>query len=63
MKSINKFLCTIGVLGALALLSGCNESANVIKFEPGVYKGASDPLLGSTDTAALAERFEGQRDR
>ena len=63
MKSIKTFLCTIGVLGAMALLSGCNESANVVKFEPGVYKGASDPLLGNTDSAALAERFEGQRDR
>ena len=44
-------------------LSGCLESADTINFQPGVYQGAPDPLIGSSDAAALEARFSGQTDR
>lgn len=52
--------------GALLLavsMTGCYESPSVTLFEPGVYKGADDPLLTNADTESLNERFSGQRDR
>lgn len=50
------------VLGGLAglLLAGCYESADVTVYEPGVYKGAQDPLLQSKADArseTLQKRF------
>ena len=56
---------TIGVF-ALAL-AGCYEPADVTVHEPGVYKGAKDPLL-NTDAnkrnEELVARFnQVQRDR
>lgn len=54
------------VAGVLAL-SGCYEDNDVHLYEPGVYKGKTDPLL-SANTSALDEqlkaRFQGvQTDR
>lgn len=57
------------VLGAIALttLVGCYEDTHVTEFEPGVYKGAPDPLLSASADErgeVLAKRFgEGQTDR
>lgn len=45
------------MLGLAALVAGCYESADVTEFEPGVYKGQSDPLL-SADTGARAETLQ-----
>ena len=33
------------VLSLTVLLGGCYESTEITNFEPGVYKGAADPLL------------------
>jgi hypothetical protein len=52
-----------GILILASLLSGCLESTDITIFEPGVYKGASDPLIGSSDAAALESRFANQLDR
>ena len=61
---ILKQLISLVSMGVLAfMLTGCLESPNVTFFEPGVYQGASDPLLGNTDNAALNERFSNQMDR
>ncbi len=56
--------------GAFALavgLTGCYESTDVTRFEPGQYKGADDPLLAKLEDpefrAELDRRFDGQRDR
>lgn len=46
-----------------AALSGCLESSDTINFQPGVYQGAPDPLIGNIDAAALESRFKGQTDR
>ena len=57
------------VLAALmvVVLASCTESSNITVHEPGVYKGASDPLLtANADERAktLRERFQsGQLDR
>ena len=59
------------MLLVLAVLStaGCgNNARSVTAYEPGVYKGASDPLLDMQATpdhkALLKERFtKGQADR
>lgn len=65
-----KFRSTLLAVGALALtvgLSGCYESSDVTRFEPGEYKGADDPLLAKMEDpefrAELDSRFDGQRDR
>lgn len=55
-------LWTGGVLLAV-LMTGCYESPEVIVYEPGVYKGAKDPLLLKSDNELLNERFTGQMDR
>lgn len=58
-----------GVLAGLIIvvLTGCYESSNVTVHKPGVYKGASDPLLsGNAEERAgsLNQRFKlGQLDR
>lgn len=58
----------LAILAAAAMLTGCYESADVTRFEPGVYKGERDPLVNKLegDTALreqLNQRFDGQRDR
>lgn len=58
----------IPILALLAVTSlaiaGCSD---VTVYEPGVYKGASDPLVQDLRSeelqTALAERAEKQRDR
>lgn len=45
------------MLGVVAALAGCYESADVTDFEPGVYKGQSDPLL-SVDASERAQTLE-----
>ncbi len=56
------------VMLAALLLSGCYETTDVVIHEPGIYKGAKDPLLAVDGTAGfeekLSERFmEGQAPR
>jgi hypothetical protein len=53
---------------AVAALAACHEPVSVTVYEPGEYKGASDPLLekhaSAEQKAALQKRFEtGQSDR
>ena len=50
------------------LLAACYESPGVTVYEPGVYKGAQDPLMAQQAVAerqkVLMKRFsEGQTDR
>lgn len=57
--------CAVATLLALA---GCHEPVSVTVYEPGEYKGASDPLLAkhaaAEQKAALQKRLEmGQSDR
>lgn len=62
--NILKQLTTLACVTCMStMLTGCLESPQIIKFEPGVYKGAEDPLVGNTDTAALESRFANQMDR
>ncbi len=61
--SIRKLLVWTGAILLTATLTGCYESPTVTLFEPGVYKGADDPLLANTDNGSLNERFAGQMDR
>ena len=46
--------------GLLFGLSGCYQDADVVLHEPGVYKGAVDPLMGKPARdreSSLSERF------
>jgi len=50
------------------LLAACYESPDVELYEPGVYKGAADPLLDKLEEPALREQLHrrlqrGQTDR
>lgn len=67
MWNKRKLLAT-GLASAMFALAACHEPVSVTVYEPGEYKGASDPLLkmhATTDQkAALQKRFEtGQSDR
>ena len=59
------YVVLIGLV--FAVLTGCSEPSNVTVHEPGVYKGAEDPLLSAnTEERAgqLSARFNlGQIDR
>jgi len=63
MKTLKQVSSLVGVFIMISALSGCLESTDVTIFEPGVYQGAVDPLIGSTDAAALQSRFQKQMDR
>ncbi|MXZ81328.1 MAG: hypothetical protein F4Z15_08230 [Gammaproteobacteria bacterium] len=60
---IRKLTAWAGGFLLAVLLTGCLESPEVTVFEPGVYKGADDPLLANRDSGPLNERFSGQMDR
>jgi len=59
----------LGLLMAVLLLSGCYEEMDGVQlYDPGVYKGQTDPLMSKSGTDALtqplAERLRaGQTDR
>jgi len=58
----------LAMVAAIGLLtSGCGEATEVTVYEPGVYKGPTDPLLsklGAEHQKAMQERFQrGQTDR
>ena len=57
----------VSAVALAAALSGCYEPTEVTVFDPGVYKGADDPLLARMEDPAfrqaLDRRFDGQRDR
>ena len=65
----SKAIRTLAVLAMLAALTaGCGRGRDVTVYEPGVYKGAKDPLvaaLASDDlNARLRDRLSmGQTDR
>ncbi len=61
--TIQKLAVGAGILVLTVSLTGCYESPTVTLFEPGVYKGADDPLLTNSDNQSLNERFTGQMDR
>ena len=55
-------------VAALVALAGCTDSMSYKVYEPGVYKGAPDPLVAELakpeSQQQLQERFtEGQVDR
>ncbi len=47
----------IGIVAAMTLLAGCNDSTSVEIHEPGQYKGRRDPLLDTTVTSEHKERL------
>ena len=63
MKISKQHISLIGVFTLVLGLSGCLESTDVTFFQPGVYQGAVDPLIGNSDASALQSRFESQMDR
>lgn len=64
---VRRLFCTAGALALAVGLTGCYESTEVTRFEPGVYQGAEDPLLAQLEQPGfrdqLDRRFDGQRDR
>ena len=45
-------------LFATAGLTACYDDADVTMFEPGVYKGPQDPLLGKLEEQELQNELE-----
>jgi hypothetical protein len=57
MKKRIGYILTICIV--FAVLTGCSsESRNPTMHEPGVYKGAEDPLLSKQDHQTLIDRFK-----
>lgn len=59
-------VCCSAIAACVALLAGCDDA--VIVYEPGVYKGETDPLLEMQSDPEQAERLRerlraGQTDR
>ena len=51
--------CISAVFIVLVGLAGCSyESREVTLHEPGVYKGAKDPLLARQEQQELIDRFK-----
>ncbi len=63
MKTLKQLILLGGMFALMFTLSGCLETTDVTFFEPGIYKGSVDPLIGSSNAATLQARFEGQMDR
>lgn len=52
-----KTILCLATLCAAAALSGCYESPDVTLHEPGVYKGAEDPLLAKAQQSQHADEL------
>ena len=52
-------LCVLTAFIVLVVLMGCSyESRQTTLREPGVYKGAKDPLLAEQQEQTLIDRFK-----
>lgn len=57
--SMRTALYTTVLVLAAAGLAGCYENpAEVTLYEPGVYKGPTDPLLGALQSPELQQRLQ-----
>ncbi|MFQ5993860.1 MAG: hypothetical protein ACE5K1_02100 [Acidiferrobacterales bacterium] len=54
----SKLLGLLVLSAVLAGLSACYESPSVTVYEPGVYKGARDPLLAKLRDPAHQEKLQ-----
>jgi hypothetical protein len=57
MTTCRSVLPAAVALAGLLALSGCYEDPGVTLFEPGVYKGARDPLLEKQASAQQQQRL------
>ena len=57
---MKRTLCLlIALIGLMGLVVGCSyESRDTTMHEPGVYKGAKDPLLAQQKQQELIDRFK-----
>lgn len=54
-----KTITVLALLIVFAGLTGCTyEKRDVVGYEPGVYKGAHDPLLAKQQNQELINRFK-----
>jgi hypothetical protein len=58
----------VAVTAVLVAVAGCGDGRSVKVYEPGVYKGAADPLLTNLAKPELKQRLKerfttGQLDR
>jgi len=57
-----RFIQSIGILLLLGLVltavGGCYGSADIAFYEPHVYKGTTDPLLGKLQSSGLRQRLQ-----
>lgn len=64
---LNRHTLLVIAVAALSFTAGCYESTDTTEYEPGVYKGAADPLLdkmnGDKMEEQFAQRFQNQTDR
>lgn len=58
MRHRNGWLGWILAAGCILLLAGCYDEPGVTVYEPGVYKGSPDPLLGKLKSGDLHAQLE-----
>jgi len=55
---MSRWVMAVGAAAALLVLSGCYEETTPTSYEPGVYKGASDPLLDKLESEELRNALD-----
>ena len=55
---MNRFALPALLLASTLALAGCYEDPTPVLYEPGVYKGASDPLLDKLQSEDLQQQLE-----
>lgn len=53
-----RVLLSAAIIGASLLLIGCYESTGITVHQPGVYKGAVDPLVALSAQPAHQQRLQ-----
>ncbi len=60
---MSRWAITVAATAALLALSGCYEDTTPTQYEPGVYKGASDPLLDKLESEELRNELDARFER
>lgn len=55
---MSRYAVLFAVVASVVVLGGCYEETTPTRYEPGVYKGADDPLLAVLEDGDLHEDLE-----
>ncbi len=55
---MKRFATLVAFVAIPLSLAGCYEDATPVQYEPGVYKGDSDPLVNRLESGELHETLD-----